>query len=176
MSVFDLKSLLIRMYREGHEIEEITDELQYYVEDFSEEDTLQKLKEYVKENKKNKTTYKDEIKIVIAERFSNGIKKKNISKELGILPNTIGRFCEKFGTKNMKNANVAEEQLYTKVGEANHIHDACPLCGSLRFNVIEMSGENNPKSKYCIDCGNEILYEVKDDETFEYKKLNFELL
>lgn len=126
-----------------------------------------------KEANREKKSFTDDFKKMVAQRDINGISRNAISKELGINPNTVKKFCEKFG-QAVKGKNN-EENEYTRI-EGKFSTDECPTCKAKKPNTIEKT--DTYVITYCMKCGDEHTHPIKKDGDFEdyVLKLNFEYI
>jgi hypothetical protein len=102
-----------------------------------------------KEANRLKKSFTDEFKMLIAERDSNGVSRRQIASELEINANTVKKACEMFGQSNKEKASSENE--YTKI-EGKFPLTVCPSCKSKKVNVVD------DNTTYCKDCGNEHIH------------------
>lgn len=120
------------------------------------------LLEYKEECRKPKS-FKEEFKVLVAQRDINGVARSTIAKELEINPNTVKKFCEEFG-QAVKEKSSMSEKAYTRIDGKFNLK-SCPTCESKRVNIVD---EN---TTYCKTCGNEHI--IKSDHAL---KINFEYI
>lgn len=137
------KHKIIKAYSEGSPLELIADSFKITLEEVK--DILLKFKE----DNKNKNSFTDEFKRVVAERDLNGVARSTISKELSLNINTVRKFCELFG-QAMKDKAYSDNE-YTRI-DGKFSLDICPKCNSKRNNLVD---EN---VTFCLDCNSEHEY------------------
>jgi transposase-like protein len=116
-----------------------------------------------KEDNRQKKSFKDDFKIMVAQRDINGVARSTIAKELEINPNTVKKFCEQFG-QALKEKSAMSEKAFTRI-DGEFDLKSCPSCNSKKVNVVE---EN---TTYCMKCGNEHI--INEDHAL---KINFEYI
>ena len=118
-----------------------------------------------REEHREKKSFADDFKKLVAERDINGgkdITRSSIAQELGINPNTVKKFCEEFGQALKERAT--NDRAFTKI-DGDFTMKACPSCNSKKVNVVD---EN---TIYCKKCGDE--HEIHEGYAL---KVNFEYL
>lgn len=152
----ELELKVLEAYQEGSD-------LGYIVECFN--ITYSRVKQILiafKDANREKRTFTDDFKRVIAERDINGVSRRQIAMELEINVNTVKKACAKFGQALKDRASSENE--YTRI-EGKFDMNTCPSCGSNDVNEVE---EN---TTYCKKCGSEHIH--KEDHAL---KLNWEYL
>lgn len=134
-----LKDDIIKLYREGKELDEIIVCLNttYKI-------VRQALFDFKQMNYKGRI-FLDEFKEVVYDRHKNGISKRKIANELEISQNTVRNFIRKI------DGEEPTLDMYEKI-EGNFDKSKCPLCNSTNVNNVD---EN---IIYCMDCGNEFEF------------------
>lgn len=116
-----------------------------------------------KEENREKKSFKDDFKKMVAQRDINGVARSAIAKELEINPNTVKKFCEQFG-QALKEKSAMSEKAYTRI-DGEFDLKSCPTCNSKKVNVVD---EN---TTYCLKCGNEHIHH--EDHVL---RINFEYI
>lgn len=152
----ELEQKVLEAYRDGSEIG-------FMVECFNiSHEEIKKIILNFRDVNRNKRTFEDDLKIVIAERDMNGIARSTIAKELEINVNTVKKACAKFG-QALKEKTVTEYNYTTIMGYFDM--DSCPTCNSTRVNNVDN------ETTYCKNCGNEHVH--KEDHAL---RINWEYL
>lgn len=134
---------LISYYSDGRSIDHIAWKLKT-----TEEDVLKTLRFYCNEQRE-KRTFSEDFKKVLADRDLTGIARTTIASEMGINVNTVKKSCEQYGQQSKEVAS--SEKTYTKI-EGVFPRDKCVECKSERYNEV---GED---TYYCYKCGNEYIH------------------
>lgn len=138
---------VISKYSEGKSLESISSKLGLALEEVQ-----SFLTQFKNDNRKNKNSYMNDIKEVVAMRVDSGVAVAEISRELQLNKMTVKRFHLKFGEVNRK--QPLEEHMFTRI-DGEHWREICPSCGSKNNNQV------NEESTYCMDCGIEHTYCVE---------------
>ncbi|UUV46736.1 DNA-binding protein [Bacillus phage vB_BanS-Thrax4] len=168
----ELRGKVINAYAEGSDIN-------FMAECFgiTPQEVLNELRQF-KEDSVYKRTFKDEFKIMIAERDMRKITRTSIAEDLQLNVATVKNACEKFG--NAIKEFASNDNLYEKVEGATSIK-TCPNCKSSKVNAIDSAFHNIVVDGiFCMDCGNEYLqvdtYEKEELISSDVYKVNFEYL
>lgn len=116
-----------------------------------------------KEDNRMKKSFKDDFKIMVAQRDINGVARSTIAKELDINPNTVKKFCEQFG-QALKEKSAMSEKAFTRI-DGEFDLKTCPSCNSKKVNIVE------DNTTYCKECGNEHI--INEDHAL---RINFEYI
>lgn len=145
----------VELYKNGANIRELypTSSVRYYL--------LERLK---KENANENGRLKEELKIIIANRDSNGVSRSQISQELNLNYNTIKTACSKYGNVIKNKAN--NPQKYKKL-DSNYDLTSCPNCDTILKKMDILMDDTFPeaftsKTHYCVNCGEE-FFNVGED-------------
>ena len=152
----ELERKVLDAYQEGSD-------LGYIVESFN--ISYKQVKQILiafRDSNREKRTFTDELKKVIAERDINGVARRQIANELEININTVKKACAKFGQALKDRASSENE--YTRI-EGKFDMKTCPSCGSNDVNKVE------DNTTYCKKCGNEHIH--NEDHAL---RLNWEYL
>lgn len=152
----DIELEVLEAYRDGSD-------LGYIIENLNiSHNKVKSILINLKESSRYKRTFTDEFKMMIAERDTNGVSRRQISLELEINANTVKRACEKFGQSFKEKATSDNE--FTVM---DRVYDMskCPSCGNEKINKVD------DKTTYCKKCGNEHVH--NEDHTL---KVNWEYL
>lgn len=152
----EFEEKILEAYRDGSD-------LGYIIESLN--TTHKRIKEILiryKEHNREKRTFTEEFKRLIAERDINGVARRQIAEELEINVNTVKKACEQFGQAFKEKAT--SDQTYTRI-DGEFDLKSCPSCGSKKVNVVE------DNATYCKSCGSEHI--IKKDHAL---KINWEYL
>lgn len=155
---------ILERYRNGSDIGYIVDKLKIPYEE------VKKTIISFKTANRLKKSFTDEFKMLIAERDSNGISRRQIASELEINANTVKKACELFGQANKERATSESE--FTKIELDKFDLKTCPVCKSSKVNLVD---EN---TTYCKSCGDECIHHkvfksvetIKEDGTKDIRK------
>ncbi|SDX97299.1 hypothetical protein [Thermoactinomyces sp. DSM 45892] len=122
-----------------------------------------------KEKNRQKNSFSDDFKKLIAERDMHNVPRKTIATELRINVATVSKACKQFGQKTK--GRVSSYNLYSEIVGINNLK-RCPNCNSEKVNRIESLVRNfNTSGIFCMDCGNE-YFELKG----KFYHINFEYI
>jgi predicted Zn-ribbon and HTH transcriptional regulator len=141
---------LVELYMEGLSIEEITFELGFW----DEGEVISTLRE-LKRKDTNGKDYVHEFKEMVVERIVSGIKKGQVTKELGIAYRTINKYLNEFNADVPKNKREQEEQMFREIDWDSF--STCPDCKGTHVNDLNLYREEgiHQRNSYCLDCGSE---------------------
>lgn len=157
------------VYGYGYDIDAIA-----YDVDKSEDEVVQMIQQFKKENSKSGRNYSEELQSLIINRFKNGISAFLISKELGVGKVVVTNLLKRNGIEVPKMSVRKINKTYAVIEYDNFLK--CPDCGSEKVNDLnschwdeELEGEKakkkNKKTKphsYCSQCGTEWYSEQID--------------
>ena len=148
-----LEKKIIEAYADGSELSTIIRSL-----NTTHKKVIDTLTNFREENRE-KRTFTEEFKKVIASRDIRGITRKAISKELGINATTVKRACEAFGQSVKGVAKSDNEYIRIEV-DGEFDLSKCPSCKSESVNEVD------DLVIYCMDCGLE--HEFHTDYEYKY--------
>lgn len=162
----ELEVKILEAYRDGND-------LGYIVESFN--IPYKRIKEILiryKEYNREKRTFTEDFKRLIAERDINGVARRQIAEELEINVNTVKKACEQFGQAFKEKSS--SEQAFTQINLDKFDLKTCPNCESKNVNLVD------DNTTYCKDCGAEcehykIFEEVEVKEKGKKKKVKKEV-
>lgn len=151
---------LVELYMDGLTLEDISDELDFYDND----EVVSALRK-LKRKDSNGRDYIHEFKEMVVERILSGVKKGQVSKELGIAYRTINKYLEEFNTYIPKNRKEDEGNMYQEIDWNSF--SVCPDCNNTHVNDLNIYKQEGIElnNSYCLDCGTEWL--ERDGKTYK---------
>ncbi|WP_336682736.1 hypothetical protein [Enterococcus casseliflavus] len=155
---------LIKFYRQGKTLVALSEKLEMPIS------YIKHLLHHYKESSRiNMKIYKEDFKEVIAERYQNGVSKKEISREIKVSESFITNVNAQFPQNQRKQVRQTEYKLHSTYQPLN----ACLNCRSENINDIETiiekvqsTGTRYQKTKgiFCKDCSHEFFYFINDED------------
>lgn len=155
---------LIKLYRQGKTIVYLSERLEMPIS------YIKHLLHHYKESSRiNMKIYKEEFKEVIAERYQNGVSKKEIAREIKVSESFVTNVNALFPLNQRRQSRKSEYKLHSTYKPL----DVCLNCKSTNINPIETiiektlpNGTRYQKTKgiFCKDCSSEFFYFLNDKE------------